>query len=148
MEFAANIGDLARRDRTEWIKNKIKEGQKAFAMHQLETKLAKIIKTANGHRKNKLPKYAPAYYILCQRAEDLIAEFAKDYDVNPDDIYAQIPAMKELQDWAIKPHQSPRAIQFLASLVGIAIGAFVVGLTTGGLQCLFHYGWALAHFTK
>lgn len=146
MEFSAIFGNLALEQRKEWYQNKIKEGQKSFALSRLESKLAKILTVANGHRKHKLPKHDRAYYVLLQQAEDLIDQFCSDYSVGSDTIYAQIPAMKELQEWGVPaPAEMSKPVKF--AIVGIAVmaGTFIVGFLSGSIQLLFHYGWLLSH---
>jgi hypothetical protein len=146
MERIGTIGDLAKFYRMEWLTNKMAEAKKGIARRQLEGKLARIIATANGHRKNNLPKHALAYQSLWTQAEGAVDKFCYDHAVQQSDVYAQIPALEELKGWgAPAPKSVPLLARFGLTAVGIVIALIITGFVSGAAQRLFTLGWHLAH---
>lgn len=135
------------------LSRRLREAKKAMALYSLENKLSKIINTANGHRKNKLPKHAPAYQELFRQATIAVHEFCTTHSVPEQDVYTQIPALGELREWGSAP---PSAGERIASgvtkagavSIGVIITIILTGLVSGWIQRLFHFGWALAHHAR
>jgi hypothetical protein len=131
--------------RLAWMGLKFKAVGKEIARRNLESKLAKIIVTANGHRTKNVPRYAPVYGSLYRSAEDHIAKFCTKYDVPELEIYSQLPAMKELKDWAMDSRPSLYRVRLAAMKLFLSvIGVVILGLSSGLIQRLFHFGWMLS----
>lgn len=147
MERIGTIGDLAKFYRMEWLTNKMAEAKKGIARRKLEGKLARIIATANGHRKNNLAKHAPAYQSLWLQAQGAVDKFCYDHTVEQSDVYAQIPALDELKAWgAPAPKSVPLLARFGLAALGVIITLIITGFVSGAAQRLFVMGWHLAHF--
>lgn len=127
--------------------DKYRQARKAVALRQLEGKLAKIIAMSNGHRKNNVAKYSDTYQILLVKAEDAISEYCAAYSVPAGEIYAQMPAIKELRDWGSSaPIEAPAAVKVIGYISMTIIGIFVAGWAAGVIQRLFHFGWTIANY--
>ena len=132
-----------------WIQKQYRDARKAIALRTLEGKLAKIITISNGHRKNGLPKHAPAYQALAKQAVSLIDTFCLEYSVDQDEVYAQIPAMTELKELGSPaPAEMNPAGRIVAGILGVIFGLIVAGFLTGAIQRLFHLGWTIAHYHR
>jgi hypothetical protein len=102
----------------------------------LERSLARIIETANGHRVKGLPKGAPAYVVLRDKADARIQAFARKWDVDIATIEAQAPALADLNTLCIPDRQIPAGLKLLATLIGAIVSLVLLGAASG----LVHVG--------
>ena len=82
-------------------------GASASDQNSLERALAQIIETANGHRAKGLPKGAPAYCVLRDKADAKIQAFARRWDVDIATIEAQAPALAICMTCAFRTNRYP-----------------------------------------
>jgi hypothetical protein len=134
-----------------WISDSVKKGRKAWALRQLESKMAKIITTFNGHRKKNVAKHSPVYRTLLQKAESLISDFCTEYDVPYLTIETQMPALVELKKWgAAAPSASSKIgyviVYVIVGIIGSVIIVIGLGFATGLIERLFHLGRVLTHW--
>ena len=107
---------------------------RAIARRRLESDLSDIIKTATGHKKDKVANGDSRYQELWRIADQKVTDFCVKHEVSRVSIDAQIPALTELQQLAtvpvVIPHRNAK----------IAIGGFVAGsvaITTLGALCAY-----------
>lgn len=131
--------------RVDWLKKKVTDARKGFALRTLERKLAKIITVCNGHRAKNVARYAAPYGVLYPKAVALVEEFCTEYSVPEEDVYAQMPALAELKSWAVRPPNTGSAGRLLVYILGPVVALFIIGLASGWAQRIIHFGWALAH---
>jgi hypothetical protein len=131
--------------RVDWLKKKVTDARKGFALRILERKLAKIITVCNGHRAKNVARYAAPYGVLYPKAVALVEEFCTAYSVPEEDVYAQMPALAELKSWAVRPPNTGSAGRLLVYILGPVVALFIIGLASGWAQRIIHFGWALAH---
>jgi hypothetical protein len=131
--------------RVDWLKKKVTDARKGFALRILERKLAKIITVCNGHRAKNVARYATPYGVLYPKAVALVEEFCTEYGVPEEDVYAQMPALAELKSWAVRPPNTGSAGRLLVYILGPVVALFIIGLASGWAQRIIHFGWALAH---
>jgi len=97
----------------------------------LEKALARIIETANGHRAKGLPKGAPAYVVLRDKADARIQVFATKWGVEIATIEAQAPALADLDKLCIPDKQVPAGLKLLAALLGTILSLVLLGAASG-----------------
>jgi hypothetical protein len=102
----------------------------------LESSLAKIIETANGHQAKGTPKGSPVYFALCEKADSQIDAFCSKWAVNRSVIEAEAPNLKELQTLCIPDKETPAAIKLLACFLGGILCLVLIGAASG----LIHVG--------
>ena len=97
----------------------------------LERSLARIIETANGHRAKGLPKGAPAYVVLRDKADARIQTFAMKWGVDIAIIKAQAPALADLDSLCVPDTQIPAGLKLLAALLGTILSLVLLGVASG-----------------
>ena len=130
---------------TGWITGQWTSMRKTMALRKLEGKLAKIFNIANGHKKKKVPFHSPQYVSLWNAANEAIKEFCAEYGVNSEEVFAQMPAMRELQQWGSPA--PPKSSAFMQWAVGVPLCAaalIAAGWGVGLMQWLVTYGHNLA----
>jgi hypothetical protein len=108
----------------------------------LESSLAKIIETANGHQAKGTPRGSPVYFALCEKADVRIDAFCRKWTVDRSVIEAEAPNLKELEALCIPDKETPTAIKLLACFLGgilclVLIGA-AFGLIHAGHDLIMH----------
>ena len=116
------------------------------AKRSLESELASIIRTAAGHKRNKVPAGASQYRSLWNIADRKVDSFCAAYRVDRADIEAQIPALKELCNLAQMPNAPKKAIKITGGLVTGVVVFTLSGFAAGIIQWLFHLGMNFAHY--
>jgi hypothetical protein len=97
----------------------------------LEKALAHIIETANGHRTKGLPKGAPAYVVLRDKADARIQVFAMKWGVDIAIIKAQAPALADLDSLCVPDTQIPAGLKLLVGLFGMIVSLVLLGVASG-----------------
>jgi hypothetical protein len=97
----------------------------------LESALAKIIETANGHQAKGTPKGSPVYFALCEKADFRIEAFCRKWAIDRSVIEAEAPNLKELQSLCIPDKEMPVAIKLLAGLLGGIFCLLLIGAASG-----------------
>jgi hypothetical protein len=93
--------------------------------------LAHIIETANGHRTKGLPKGAPAYVVLRDKADARIQVFAMKWGVDIAIIKAQAPALADLDSLCVPDTQIPAGLKLLVGLFGMIVSLVLLGVASG-----------------
>jgi len=102
----------------------------------LESSLARIIETANGHQAKGTPKGSPVYFALCEKADTRIDAFCRKWAVDRSVIEAEAPNLKELSALCIPDKETPAAIKLLAGFLGGILCLVLIGAASG----LIHAG--------
>jgi hypothetical protein len=102
----------------------------------LESSLAKIIETANGHQAKGAPKGSPVYLALCEKANTRIDAFCRKWAVDRSVIEAEAPNLKELYALCIPDKETPAAIKLLACFLAGILCLVLIGAASG----LIHAG--------
>ena len=117
-----------------------------IAKRSLENELASIIRTAGGHKRNKIPAGASQYRSLWHIADQKVDSYCVAYQADRTEIEAQIPALKELCDLAQIPNAAKKAIKIAGGLVTGVVVFSLSGFAAGIIQWLFHLGMNFAHY--
>lgn len=135
------VGQFSTSRPVTWLSGQVKFTQKQIALRSLEGTLAKVITTANGHRKQNVKKHSAVYAALWQTAKSEIAAYCLKQDATFEDVYAQMPALKELEQWAepAPPKSSPIAyvIGGIVAWMGLA---FILGAGSAVTHLFYTWG--------
>ena len=119
--------------RTSWLAfaaAKCKAIQLSIERRSFERKLETIVRAANAHHSCGRPPGADQFKLLRKCSDDLCANLAQRWDISPELLEAQIPAitkLKSLADPPTKPNPAP--------LVGLGIVAAAVTFLLLGVLC-------------
>src|ERR1022692_4957941 len=110
---------------------KYKAVQLSIERRSFEGKMERIVRTALAHQSVGLPAGHPQYKLLQQQADSTCANFACRWNITPDLLDAQIPAIRKLKSLA-DPAPKPEPA-LLVSLGVASAGAlfFLVGILAG-----------------
>ena len=101
--------------------------QHYFARRDLEANLATLLDAARGHESQSVPAGAPQYLVLNQQSERLINAYCERWQVTPDQLNAELPALGRLRQLAQPPLRKTPMIHvalafLLASRLAFALG--------------------------
>ncbi len=71
-----------------------------FARRDLEAHLATLLDAARGHESHSVPAGSPQYLVLHQQAERLNNAYCQRWQVTPDQLNAELPALGRLRQLA------------------------------------------------
>ncbi|MFZ0737549.1 MAG: hypothetical protein WAM96_10710 [Candidatus Acidiferrales bacterium] len=117
---------------------KCKAVQLSFERRSFEQKLETIVRAALAHQSGGLPTGNRQYKLLQQQADSTCAEFAHRWDITPDLLDAQIPAIRKLKSLADPPPKPQPAV--LVSL-GVTVAMtlfFLMGILAGLTSVGYH----------
>jgi len=117
---------------------KCKRVQLSIERRSFEHKLERIVRIALANQSVGLPAGHPQYKLLRQQADSTCANFAHRWNITPDLLEAQIPAirkLKSLADTAPKPEPTVLVSLGIASVVALF---FLVGILAGLTSMGYH----------
>jgi hypothetical protein len=117
-----------------------KRMSKALGNRFLEAFLGDILSTAEAHKKKGVRLGDQRYKILWSKVDARLNTFCSDHDVQRIDIEAQVPALLDLERYAKEPEPSHAYFNRIGIAVAIPVSVFLLGLTSGTAQWLFHLG--------
>lgn len=112
--------------------------QLSIERRSFEHKLERIVQVALAHQSAGLSAGHPQYKLLRQQADSMCAKFAQRWDIAPDLLDAQIPAIgksKSLADPAPKPE--PAVLVSLGVVAAVAL-FFLIGVLAGVSSIGYH----------
>ena len=118
------------------VMDRARSWRRSHDQEVLESSLAKIIETANGHQAKGTPKGSPVYFALCEKADFRIEAFCRKWAIDRSVIEAEAPNLKELYALCVPGKETPAAIKLLAGLLGGIFCLLLIGAASG----LIHAG--------
>jgi len=112
--------------------------QLSIERRSFEHKLESIVRAALAHQSGGLPAGNRQYKLLTAQADGIFTEFTSRWNVNPELLDAQIPAIRKLKSLADPPSKPNPAV--LVSL-GIAVAMalfFLMGILAGLTSVGYH----------
>jgi hypothetical protein len=112
--------------------------QLSLERRSFERKLETIVRAANAHHSCGRSPGAAQFKLLRKCADDLSASFAQRWDISPELLEAQIPAITKLRSLADpppKPNLSPRVV---LGIVAAAATFFLLGVLRGLASVGYH----------
>ena len=117
---------------------KYKVVQLSIERRSFESKLEKIVRNALAHQSVGLPAGHPQFKLLRQQADSTCANFAHRWNIDPNLLDAQIPAIRKLKSLADpSPKQEP-AILVSLGVGGAAALFFLLGILAGLASVGYH----------
>ena len=117
---------------------KYKAVQLSIERRSFEGKLERIIRTALAHQSVGLPAGHPQYKLLRQQADSTCANFAHRWNIDPNLLEAQIPAIRKLKSLADPAPKPEPAVLVSLGVVGAVALFFLVGILAGLTSVGYH----------
>jgi hypothetical protein len=112
--------------------------QHFFARRDLEANLATLLDAARGHESHSVPAGSPQYLVLHQQAERLNNAYCQRWQVTPEQLNAELPALGRLRQLAQPSlRKTPIVNIALAFLVSMA-AAFALGIAAACVRLGYH----------
>ena len=102
--------------------------QHYFARRDLEANLAALLDAAHGHEAHSVPAGSPQYLVLHQQSERLIAGYCQRWQVTPDQLNAELPALGRLRQLAQPSLRQARTINVTLIVIASLAIAFALGM--------------------
>jgi hypothetical protein len=112
--------------------------QLSFERRSFERKLERIARTALAHQSLGMAVGHPQYQLLRQQADSTCANFAHRWNITPDLLDAQIPAIRKLKSLA-NPRLKPEpAVLVSLGVAGVVALFFLIGVLAGLASVGYH----------
>ena len=123
---------------TTMLKMKWRSLQLAWEKRSLESKLATILRSAQGHESNGTRNGDRQYILLRDQAEAMCMRFATQWEIDLELLKAHIPGLCKLRTLAQPTPESPTYRIVLALIIGTPVLFFLMGLLGGLVSVGFH----------
>jgi hypothetical protein len=117
---------------------KYKAVQLSIERRSFEHKLERIVRTALAHQSVGLPAGHPQYKLLRQQADSTCANFAHRWNITPDLLEAQIPAISKLKSLADPPPKPEPTVLASLGVAGAGVLFFLLGVLGGLTSVGYH----------
>ncbi len=117
---------------------KYKAVQLSIERRSFERKLERIVRNALAHQSVGLPAGHPQYKLLRQQADSTCANFAHRWNIKPNLLEAQIPAIRKLKSLAEPPPKPEPAVLVSLGVAGAMTLSFLIGVL-GGLTSIGYH---------
>ena len=118
--------------------HKYKAVQLSIERRSFEGKLERIVRTALAHQSVGLPAGHPQFKLLQQQADSTCANFAQRWNITPDLLEAQIPAIRKLKSLADPARKPEPAVLVSLGVGGAAALFFLLGVLAGLASVGYH----------
>jgi len=121
-----------------FVATKCKAIQLSIERRNFERKLETIVRAANAHHSCGRPPGADQFKLLRKSADDLCANFAQRWDISPELLEAQIPAITKLKSLADPlPKANPTPLVMLG-IIAASATFFLLGVLSGLASVGYH----------
>jgi hypothetical protein len=117
---------------------KCKAVQLSLERRSFERKLETIVQAANAHHSCGRPPGAIQFKLLRKCADDLCANLAQRWNISPELLEAQIPAITKLRSLADPPTKPEPLVLASLGVVGAGILFFLMGVLAGLASVGYH----------
>lgn len=117
---------------------KYKAVQLSIERRSFEHQLERIVRTALAHQSAGLSAGHPQYKLLRQQADSTCAKFAHRWDIDPNLLDAQIPAIGKLKSLANPAPKPGPAVLVSLGVVGAVALFFLIGVLAGLSNVGYH----------
>ena len=112
--------------------------QLSIERRSFERKLERIVRTALAHQSLGLSAGHPQYKLLRQQADSTCAKFAHRWNITPNLLDAQIPAIRKLKSLADPTPKPEPAVLVSLGVAGTVALFFLVGVLAGLTSVGYH----------
>jgi hypothetical protein len=117
---------------------KYKTVQLSIERRSFERKMERIVRTALAHQSLGLAVGDPQYKLLTQQADSICTEFTSRWNIDPNLLDAQIPAVRKLKSLA-DPRPKPEPAVLVSMGVAAAVTLFfLLGVLAGLASVGYH----------
>lgn len=120
------------------LQAKWKSFQLVWEKRSLESKLATVLRSAQGHESNGIQTGDRQYVLLMNQAEGMCAKFADRWEIDPDLLKAHIPGLCKLRTLAQPTIERPIRRIALVLAIGTPLLFFLMGTLGGLVSVAFH----------
>src|ERR1035441_2285916 len=117
---------------------KYKAVQLSIERRSFERKLERIVRNALAHQSVGLPAGHPQYKLLRQQADSMCANFAHRWDITPNLLEAQIPAIRKPKSVAAPAPKPEPAVLVSLGVAGAVALFFLIGVLAGLASVGYH----------
>ena len=117
---------------------KCKAIQLSIERRTFERKLETIVRAANAHHSCGRSPGALQFKLLRKCADDLCSHFAQRWDISPELLEAQIPAITKLKSLADPPPKPEPVVLVSLGLAGAVALFFLMGVLAGLASVGYH----------
>ena len=117
---------------------KCKAIQLSIERRSFERKLETIVRAANAHHSCGRAPGADQFKLLRKCADDLCANFAQRWDISPELLEAQIPAISKLRSLADPPTRPEPLVLVSLGVAGAVALFFLMGVLAGLASVGYH----------
>src|SRR5450759_750691 len=117
---------------------KYKAVQLSIERRSFEHKLEGIVRAGLAHQSGGLPAGHPQYKLLRQQADSTCANFAHRWNIDPNLLDAQIPAIRKLKSLADPSPKPEPAVLVSLGMAGAVALFFLVGVLAGLTSVGYH----------
>jgi hypothetical protein len=117
---------------------KYKAVQLSIERRSFERKLETIVRAALAHQSGGLPAGNRHYKLLTTQANSICAEFTSRWNINPNLLDAQIPAITKLKLLADPPPKPEPAVLVSLGVAGAVALFFLMGALAGLTSVGYH----------
>jgi len=112
--------------------------QLSIERRSFERKLERIVRAALAHQSVGLPAGHPQFKLLTRQANSLCAEFTSRWNIDPNLLDAQIPAIRKLKSLADPPPKPEPAVLVSLGVAGAMTLFFLIGVLAGLTSVGYH----------
>ena len=121
-----------------FVVGKCKTVQLSMERRSFERKLERIVRVALAHQSVGLPAGHPQYKLLRQQADSTCANFSHRWNITPDLLEAQIPAIGKLKSLAHPASKAEPAVLVSLGTAGVMALFFLIGVLAGLTSIGYH----------
>jgi hypothetical protein len=115
-------------------KTQLQAVQHYFARRDLEAHLATLLDAARGHEAHNVPAGSPQYLILHQQSERLTTGYCQRWQVPPDQLNAELPALGRLRQLAQPSLRKTPMIHIALAFLACIAAAFALGIAAACIR--------------
>jgi hypothetical protein len=112
--------------------------QLSIEKRSFEGKLETIVRAALAHQSSGLTAGDRHYKLLSDHANIICSRFSSRWNINPDLVEAQIPAIRKLKSLSDPPSQPAPAVLVLLGVAGAVALFFLLGVLAGVANLGYH----------
>jgi hypothetical protein len=121
-----------------FVVGKYKSVQLSIERRSFEGKLERIVRVALAHQSLGLPAGHPQFKLLREQADSTCAKFAQRWNIDPNLLEAQIPAIRKLKSLADPASKVKPAVLVSAGTAGVLALFFLIGVLAGLTSIGYH----------
>ena len=120
-------------------KEQLRTVQHYFDRRHLEASLASLMQAASGHERRGLAPGSALYLVLNRESQLLTAAYCQRWQVSPEQLHAELPALAKLEQLA-----QPRSVRArISKLVLVVLAAIATSVLIGLAGAFIHFGYVL-----